>query len=96
MRNIPAIVEAWYPGQAEGMAIARGIIWRLQSRWKITDNHFPKQPVIYLLLKIMILPKVKLICTSVSNPSIPLDLGLVIRIFEVSNESMLKQQLSKE
>ena len=40
-RYVPAILEAWIPGEAGGTAIAEAIVWRLQSR-RQTVGDFPE------------------------------------------------------
>jgi len=37
-KNIPALIEAWEPGNLGGQAVAEIIIWRCESKWKITFN----------------------------------------------------------
>tara|TARA_B110000438_G_scaffold290745_1_gene326868 strand:+ start:1266 stop:3878 length:2613 start_codon:yes stop_codon:yes gene_type:complete len=93
--NIPAIVEAWYPGQAEGVAIAEVLFGDYNPGGKLPIT-IPKAASDLPAFEDYDITKGKTYMYQRIEPLYPFGFGLSYTDFEVSNESLLKQQLSKD
>ena len=93
--NIPAIVEAWYPGQAEGAAIAEVLFGDYNPGGKLPIT-FPKAASDLPAFEDYDITKGKTYMYQRIKALYPFGFGLSYTDFEVSNELLSKQQLSKD
>ena len=94
-KNIPAILEAWYPGQAEGMAIAEVLFGDYNPGGKLPIT-FPKAASDLPAFEDYDITKGKTYMYQRIKALYPFGFGLSYTDFEVSNELLSKQQLSKD
>ena len=93
--NIPAIVEAWYPGQAEGVAIAQVLFGDYNPGGKLPIT-FPKAASDLPAFEDYDITKGKTYMYQRIKALYPFGFGLSYTDFEVSNESLSKRELSKD